>query len=1071
MTTFMVANVVPHSHSNEDNQDAEPSIAVNPANPQQILISAFTPSDSGQSNGPLYVSQDGGATWSLAFIVPGGEPLDQTYVFGASSGEFYAGDISGTSDTFSGTIILNALSTANPFVPGTMTILESPEPTDQPYIAATTVRFGPDTGKDRFYIGYNDQRATGPAGTGDTSAIDFCLDATASTPTIQTAHLDTRTTATWYSTSDPPGFNQDGPQVRTAVHGDGTIYAVFNGVRGFTDNDDGTGNTTSDVVVVRDDDWAAGPSPFTALVDPGDGNAGLRVQTGVALLWNPQGATLGQERAFGTFSIAVHPGNSDIVWLAWAGIESGAQTLHVQRSTNRGVDWSGSLLSIANATNAALAISISGTVGLMYQRLTGTAPNDRWETHFQSTLNGTTWTDATVCSTPAETPAANGLPYLGDYLEMVSVGKNFYGTFCANNTPDPTNFPATPATAATPNGASFQRNVTTSAPWELLPLSGTTPVIVSIDPFLLVVQEVATGSDFYVRDWTTSPTSADDGAQPSTAWDFWGSSDVWNQNSSDVAFAPDPDDVPHTENALAGADNYGFARVRRNELPAAGSGPTTVTAHFLVSEFGTGSNFVDNVYSDPSDPDVTFPDSDVTVSFADTELGPKDTPPTTWQLASTSSDHLCLAVEIRTPDDPFAPPGLTGQAPGQPGTTLSVIDDNNKAQRNLQVTPAAAGSGGIRHFGIVHNAGTESRDMILQLAPPVSGRPPKDTLVEVITDKGVVQRVTWQPWAPITLLSLQPGENRWIGITVPVPTGAAPVVTVTELKGQRPVNGFTLGSASAPMSTVIGWILGYHGRVLNRLRSGFAAAAADQGLTALNGLLAGKKGGYGAGDDDGADVDFDERVTVEERGLRIEVDVRVRRGDGRHRRGAGKSGSTTPDSSTYVKFARDATAVLAECLAALGGSDAFGISAALADLEAAEDPVAVTAAHATALNCFDAYMTMLQKARGDRADIRQMAQWHLDLSRRSAALAGLPETPGVVTALEAFIAQVDDGSATLSAYGALLAGSGPSLLGIAAALAAGPALAPLIGALTAASGARAMQKAHRSLLLALEQYA
>src|SRR5262249_31124238 len=156
--------------------------------------------------------------------------------------------ISGASDPFGGTIILNALSTGNPFVPGTMTVLESPTPTDQPFIVSTTVRYGPDDGKDRFYIGYNDQRAA--TTTGHTAAIAFCLDATAAPPITTTAHWDTRPTALWLA--GPPAFHQDGPQVRTAVHADGTIYAVFNGVRTLSGPLSGA-STTSDVVVVRDD--------------------------------------------------------------------------------------------------------------------------------------------------------------------------------------------------------------------------------------------------------------------------------------------------------------------------------------------------------------------------------------------------------------------------------------------------------------------------------------------------------------------------------------------------------------------------------------------------------------------------------------------------------------------------------------------------------------------------------------------------------------------------------------------------------------------------------------------------
>jgi hypothetical protein len=149
MAEFTVVNVIPQTHSDETNQDSEPSIGVNPANADQILISTFTPPDAGQTNGPLFISQDGGVSWNLGFIVPGGAPLDQTYAFGGNSGEFYGGDISGTSDVFSmpPTVILNALSTPNPFVPGTMAILDSPTPTDQPFIVAATVRFGPDTGR------------------------------------------------------------------------------------------------------------------------------------------------------------------------------------------------------------------------------------------------------------------------------------------------------------------------------------------------------------------------------------------------------------------------------------------------------------------------------------------------------------------------------------------------------------------------------------------------------------------------------------------------------------------------------------------------------------------------------------------------------------------------------------------------------------------------------------------------------------------------------------------------------------------------------------------------------------
>jgi hypothetical protein len=1055
MAVFKVVNVIPNSHSGEQNQDSEPSIGVNPASPSQILISTFTPPDSGQTNGPLFVSQDGGNSWNLAFIVPGGEPLDQTYVFGGISGEFYGGDISGTSDPFSGVVILNALSTPNPFVPGTMAILESPTPTDQPFIVATTVRFGPDTGKDRFYIGYNDQRVAGT--TGQTAAIDFCLDATASSPVINTVHLDPRATADWTPLGIPGPFNQDGPQVRTSVHADGTIYATYNGLRTM----DANGNATTDIVVVRDDAWATGATPFTALTDPGDSKAGIRVQTGVSLVWSPQTGNLGQERAFGTFAIATDPRDSDIVYLAWAGVESGQQKIHLQRSQDRGQHWSGDLITpIANATNAALAISVVGVIGFMYQQLTGTAPNDRWETHFQQSTNGTTWTDTIICTTPAEVPIAFGLPYLGDYLELLAVGKSFYGTFCANNTPDPGNFPATPAGASNPNGAIFQRNVTNASPWNLLGTDGHTVVQVSIDPFFLSVVEVPTSADFYVRDWTDSPTSGDNGAEPSTHEVFWTESDVWNQNSTSVALPPNANDQPQSENALAGADNYGFARIRRNQLPAAGSGSVNVTAHFLISEFGTGSNFVDDFFSDPSDPDVSFPGGDVSVTFADTEPGPKVTPPTTWTLGSTSSDHLCIAVEITAPGDPMAAPGLTGHAPGQPGSTLSVINDNNKAQRNLLVTPAASGgTGGIR-FGIVHNSATFNRDLVIGILG--STRPPEGTLIGVYSDRGLVDQVPWRAWGSLTLPAMQPGENRWLGVSMPkLPANGRPTVSLTEMNGARPVNGFSVGIQTSTIPVVIGHLTGYHERISKRLQLGF-------------GVSIGTGHGHGgAGEKHGERFELEQRVRIEEDDLRIEIDLKVGRAARHYHHQEHPHSAPAPGPAKYEEWLRGQVKPLGDALAALGGTDPFGIASEIATLEAAPagDLVALTGTHASVLDRFDAFMTMLQKATGDRADILQMAMWNRDLFLRSATLKALPHAPAIRHRVQHFIDGVEQRTARLTDYGALLLQLSPHLHSVAAGVGASGRLDPLINALSAAGPARKQEKAHRDLLLALQQYA
>jgi len=92
--TVTVVNMIPNSLSGETNQDSEPNLAVNPNNPSQMAATAFTPNPSGGSDAPIYVSSDGGQTWALNSIVPGGsETRDITVKFGGTSNALYGGII------------------------------------------------------------------------------------------------------------------------------------------------------------------------------------------------------------------------------------------------------------------------------------------------------------------------------------------------------------------------------------------------------------------------------------------------------------------------------------------------------------------------------------------------------------------------------------------------------------------------------------------------------------------------------------------------------------------------------------------------------------------------------------------------------------------------------------------------------------------------------------------------------------------------------------------------------------------------------------------------------------------
>ena len=68
-----VVNVIPQNLSGETNFDSEPTVSVNPANPQQIVVTSFTPDVAAPvTTGPYFFSTDGGVTWAQNSVIPGG---------------------------------------------------------------------------------------------------------------------------------------------------------------------------------------------------------------------------------------------------------------------------------------------------------------------------------------------------------------------------------------------------------------------------------------------------------------------------------------------------------------------------------------------------------------------------------------------------------------------------------------------------------------------------------------------------------------------------------------------------------------------------------------------------------------------------------------------------------------------------------------------------------------------------------------------------------------------------------------------------------------------------------------
>ena len=428
-----VVNMIPNNWSDEQNQDCEPNLSVNPVNPGEIIGTAFTFDNPAGTSAvspamtgnwaPIFSSVDGGDTWALQFVLPSaaGDQLptwDVTSRYGGASGEVYSGLISPGGYT----ILINRAPNATT-QHATITTVTG----DQPFLEATTTVAG-GVSHDRLYVGYN--------ANGNRSTVNVFLDAAATSTTTATT-LDVR-------------FPFDMPPTRTAIHSSGTIYCAFYSYNATVRSPADLRN----VVVVKDLNWGASSPAFQALLDT-DGQSGVRVANGISNPWygsNFEDPSFGNDRyGGGDLAIAVDSNNADRVYIAYmTGTSAADEALHLRWSDDGGQNWFSDVRTIPKAKNPSLAINSHGVVGFVYQQVVGA----NWMTVLEVSHDGFTASFAThvlaITPTNTPTPVLVMATYLGDYIKLLSVGEDFYGIFSAGNEPVKANFPS---------GVTYQRNV------------------------------------------------------------------------------------------------------------------------------------------------------------------------------------------------------------------------------------------------------------------------------------------------------------------------------------------------------------------------------------------------------------------------------------------------------------------------------------------------------------------------------------------------------------------------------------------------------------------------------------
>jgi hypothetical protein len=896
-----VVNMIPNGWSDEQNQDSEPNLSVNPANPNEIIATAFTYDNPAGTSAispamsaawaPIYHSTDGGLTWALRNVLPSrmGRPVptgDVTARFGGKSGTVYAGLISSDS----GWILITR-------APDAMTRLQTlvTRSGDQPFVEATTALGGAGVDHDTVYVGYRSDPAS-------RAIVDQSLDA-ASAPA-------------------PAGFAAipvgvvGAPPTRVAIHALGTVYAAFYS----SQNYDGT----YDVVVVKDLNWGVSTTPYQALKQPGSGGNGVAVVAGIpsasAYVNDPN---FGNDR-FGTdLTLAVDPIDDERVYIVYSRASSDSDyTLRMRRSNDGGATWSADIRTISKAKNPGIAINTLGQVGFLYQQVVGPAGSSRWITIFEhSSDNFSTFDSHTLANVPSSVPVPSSVikTYIGDYINLQAIGRDFYGIFSASNAPDMTNFPS---------GVIYQRNFN-GLTATLLGNDGVTPVPVSIDPFFFTSRTIDPALDFYVRDWTDSPVAFDTGVEPSTNADFYTTSDVWNQRSNTPPMF-NSRNQPNSEDpqmAVAGP-NYAFARISRRAPALAGSADVTVDAYFLYADLGVGVPFVD--VSDTPTTKVTFHATDTQLLSAG--VG--------WLLPATHSKHVCLAVEITSPDDPIQRPSLFGMPPGwSSGTDATVLTDNNKAQRNMGVYPigqSARPLGGMSFYAVLHSGATLTRDLLLEYAGgSVQGIAAREVTVSVYGTSASVL----SPGEVLRVPGMLPGENRWLTIHMETHgASSAPIYhDFREVHGGNPLGGFRIVAQPATTASLVRSNIEAEHALVARTHALFG----DEPPARIGEILKQLAAHRGEDDLDGY-IDYVTEFVLKSKYVELletKVDVVPVDVETHHRRIQGAARR--------------------------------------------RDMPAVAEAHAILLHHLDALLTMAQKARGDIADILLNLQWQRALYARA----------------------------------------------------------------------------------------
>lgn len=441
-----VANLVPLRLQDEEDNNSEATLTVRPGG-LEIVASTHNLGALVCDNHTygLLRSTDGGHVWGLSCVLPrpqnalrhGWWPTDITVSFGAASGTLFGSFefLNRKTKDYDAQVFSASPNGTNdwgfaPYRPDIPAV-------DQPHFVAGALSSG-----DRIAMGIVEAYSSTAGCAG--GIVYWNL----SSGTLDPVCVATRST-----------FMNRTPIVRTAIGADGAMYALQYRARP-------TITEGFDVVLSHHAAGAAAGSPFMSLLDNPvsggdvcnghDGNVGYRIATCILVptgLGGPANDFGRERRGYSQLALAVNPRNSDSVAVAWgdsAATSTSHMTLHVRVSSNGGQTWSADVNGATqNATNPALAIDADGRIGFAYQQLEGSDVVHNWNTRFVLITAAGSQPPITVVQTPGLQPTCCYAPFIGDFMDMVAVGRTFFGTFTSSGDG---------ATGRYPNGVEYIRH-------------------------------------------------------------------------------------------------------------------------------------------------------------------------------------------------------------------------------------------------------------------------------------------------------------------------------------------------------------------------------------------------------------------------------------------------------------------------------------------------------------------------------------------------------------------------------------------------------------------------------------